>query len=261
MLILLAKITMSERERDASSPVESELHSLPFREFVTHFRDRIVHALYPIGEDYLKSPQKKVFDIIGSISFVPILTPPIIGTAVAIKLDDGGPVLFIHTRVGRDGEEYGMIKLRSMIPNAASVRKQMGEEKFRKNPDDPRITKVGRFIRHWSVDELPQFINVLRGEMSLVGVRPQTQDRIDYLKEIDSLRDIYPDWVKSYHICKPGMASLSTIRGRALLDQSEHGFRRRMRYDTFYVKHASLGWDFQLLFQDIKTMISRKGAF
>lgn len=252
---------MREYEEGTSPPATSEFHSLPLKEFVTHFRERMVHVIYPTGEDYLNSPQKRAFDIVGGIAFAPILTPPIMGAAAAIKLEDGGPTFFIHTRVGRAGQEFGMIKLRSMVPNAASIRTQMGEKKFRKDPDDPRITRIGRLIRHWSIDELPQFVNVLRGEMSLVGVRPQTQDRIDYLGEIDSLRDIYPDWVKSYYICKPGMASLSTIRGRAFLDQSEHGFRRRMRYDTFYVNHASLGWDFQLLFQDIKTMILRKGAF
>lgn len=250
---------MTESE-NLYQPPQEDKPSSP-EQFMTAFESRMRKVLYPKGEDYINSPHKRIFDIVGSILFAPILVPPIVTAAVAIKLEDGGPVFFIHKRVGQQGENFGMIKLRSMVQNAEELRKQMGEEKFKKKPDDPRVTKVGKVIRKWSIDELPQFINVLRGEMSLVGVRPHTQDRIDHLEHINSLQDLYPNWIKAYHLAKPGMASLSTIRGRALLDQSEHGFRRRMRYDKFYVTHASLGWDLQLLFQDIKTMLLRKGAF
>lgn len=240
---------------------ENDAEVLTLRQFADRFVSRMKQIIYPTGSDYLRSPQKRAFDIIGSVLFAPILGPVIYGSVVVIKLNDGGPAFFIHERIGKNGEEFGMIKLRSMVTNAEEIRRQMGDEKFCKIPNDPRITKVGKFIRKWSLDELPQFINVLRGDMSLVGVRPNTQDRIDYLGEVSKVEDIYPDWVEVYQLAKPGMASLSTIKGRALLDQSEQGFRDRMRYDMFYVSHASLGWDLKLLYEDIRTMLSRKGAF
>jgi lipopolysaccharide/colanic/teichoic acid biosynthesis glycosyltransferase len=207
---------------------EEESKLLLEEKFVASFQSRLSRLLNPKGDNYLRSPQKRAFDIIGSIVFAPILTPFISAAAAAIKLEDRGPAFFVHQRTGQEGKEFGMIKLRSMVTNAEKIKQEWGKEAFFKSPSDPRVTRVGEMIRKWSIDEFPQFVNVLLGEMSVVGVRPHTQESIDYFGQIDSLKDYYRDWLEAYHLAKPGMASLSTVKGRGLLAQSETGLKRRI---------------------------------
>jgi lipopolysaccharide/colanic/teichoic acid biosynthesis glycosyltransferase len=114
---------------------------------------------------------KRAMDIFFSLIALLLLSPVMLATALAIALDSGRPVLFVQRRVGLAGREFGMLKFRSMVPDAATT------SSFRTAAGDPRITRVGRFIRRTSLDELPQLLNVLKGEMSLVGPRPDVPAR------------------------------------------------------------------------------------
>lgn len=241
---------------------DQNIRRVSYPEFIDNLRHRFETLLCPTGEAYLHSPQKRIFDIVGSTVLLPLASIPVFGAAACIKLEDGGPILFIADVAGQYGENYGMIKLRSMVRDAQEYEHTMGLESVRKDQNDPRITKVSRIIRRLTVDELPQLINVLRGDMSLVGNRPMFQGRMDQLKNLSSLSDdVYPNWVRAYVLAKPGMAGLATSRGRGLLDQTEQGVRNRLRYDEFYIMHASLGFDIKIIWDTIKAVISRTGAF
>lgn len=233
----------------------------PLNQFITFLGVRIKNILYPVGEAYLNSPQKRAMDIIGSIALLPLASLSIAGAGLVIKLKDGGPIFFITNAVGKGGENFSMFKLRSM----ATLDKQNEEvtdvERFWTKKNDPRVTKVGKFIRQWSIDELPQLINILRGEMSLVGNRPMIKERIDHLSTVSKLQDLYPRWIETYVMAQPGAFGLAVSRGRHLLDQTEQGHRNRMRYDTFYITHASLGFDIKIVAEGIQAALSRYGAF
>lgn len=230
-------------------------------QLVSQLGKRVKNFLYPVGEDYLNSPHKRMLDIVGSIVLTPIALPLIAGAATLIKLEDGGPVFYIVRSNGKNNEEFGMVKLRSMAISTPSS-DEILETSAYKQQDDPRITKVGRLIRLWSIDELPQIINILRGEMSLVGNRPMFPEKVNRLSDISTVsKKIYPEWVQKYHIAKPGAAGLATSRGRAELDQSDAGLRRRLHYETFYITHASLGFDIKLISDTLRAALSRQGAF
>lgn len=240
---------------------DSDVEYLSFEQFVAMLSGRIKSALCPVGEAYLNSPQKRVSDVIGSIALMPLASPIIACAATAIKLEGGGPIFFITRVPGRKREKFGMIKLRTMVSASQSTEGARGNQLFWPKEKNPRITPVGGILREWTMDELPQLINVLRGEMSLVGNRPMFEERINHLGTIDELSDLYPGWVKTYDIAKPGGAGLATARGRGLLDQTPAGLRRRLRYETFYVPHASLGFDLKIIFETMKAVLSRRGAF
>lgn len=127
---------------------------------------------------------KRLLDIIGSLCALIISSPILLGVAIAIKLDDGGPVFFSQTRIGLHGKPFKMYKFRSMVTNAEELKKKLAEETGQedrfifKMKDDPRITKVGHFIRKTSLDEFPQLYNVLKGDMSLVGPRPALPEEV-----------------------------------------------------------------------------------
>lgn len=240
---------------------DQHLEHLSRSELFDQLGRRLKSLLYPTGEKYLHSWQKRTLDVIGSIVLFPVVTPLVVGSAMAIKLEDGGPA-FIALKVGgQNNEEFGLYKLRSMSLKDGENNQNSSDVLFHKKEDDPRVTKVGRFIRKWSIDELPQLLNIVKGELSLVGNRPMFQERIEVLGDVEKLEDLYPKWIQTLVIAKPGAAGLVTSRGRALLDQTEQGLRRRLRYETFYVTHASLGFDIMLLVDTVKTVLSRRGAF
>lgn len=206
---------------------------------------------------------KRTLDIILSIMLLIVFSPVILITAILIKLDSPGPI-FADTpnRVGEDGKLFRMYKFRSMIKNAHEALvadpelKKLHEEykkggyKLRK---DPRITKIGRFIRKYSIDEIPQFINVLRGEMSIVGPRAYYPD------ELKDQQNEYPDTraaVKIVLSVKPGITGIWQVSGR-----SEINFDKRIRLDASYASKRSIFYDLWIMI--IKTpiaMISGKGA-
>jgi exopolysaccharide biosynthesis polyprenyl glycosylphosphotransferase len=188
----------------------------------------------------LSKPQfvaKRIVDLTGAAAVLALTAPVLVAAMVAIKLDDGGPVFFRQRRVGRDGAPFTLLKLRTMEVDAESRLDQLAERNERTGPlfkvsDDPRVTRVGRFLRASSIDELPQVLNVLRGEMSLVGPRPALPSEV---QEFDSrLND-------RLHVL-PGMTGLWQVEGS---DKASFTVYRRL--DLFYVDNWSVWLDLAIL--------------
>ncbi|OGG11284.1 hypothetical protein A2Z00_02255 [Candidatus Gottesmanbacteria bacterium RBG_13_45_10] len=205
---------------------------------------------------------KRFIDIVGSFLLILFFSPICIITAIAIKVDSSGPI-FADTpqRVGRDGKLFKLYKFRSMVVNAHEklrndprLAKLYGEYKRNsyKLLQDPRVTRVGRFIRKHSLDEIPQLGNVLKGEMSLVGPRPYYPDEL-----VEQQRK-YPhtkELVKIVLSAKPGITGHWQVSGR-----SEVNFDKRIKMDADYVKERSLLLDIAILLKSPWAMISGKGA-
>lgn len=171
--------------------------------------------------------------------FILLLSLPIfLITAFAIKLDSKGPVFFIHERTGYKGEKFKMIKFRGMVHNALEV----GPELTQLN--DPRITRVGKFLRRTSMDELPQFINVIKGEMSIIGPRP----------EIISITDNYNPEQREVFNYKPGITGISQINGRQMLTPD-----KRIKMEIDYYKRATIISNFKILLKTFKVVLSNEG--
>lgn len=161
--------------------------------------------------------------------------------ALAVKLDSPGPVLFRQSRVGLDGRSFECLKFRTMVhaPDAEFVQAQQ---------DDPRVTRIGRWLRKTNLDELPQFINVLRGEMSVVGPRP-------HVAELD--RD-YLDRVPGYGLrtqVRPGITGLAQISGRRGETRHLHEMRQRVRLDLFYTRNAGLLFDLKIIVGTVRSTL------
>jgi lipopolysaccharide/colanic/teichoic acid biosynthesis glycosyltransferase len=157
-----------------------------------------------------------------------VLTSPLLAAAaVAIRLEDGGPVLFRQTRVGKDGEDFGLLKLRSMSVGAEHV-----GAGFAVDRGDSRITRVGRVLRRTSVDELPQLWNVLRGDMSVIGPRPTLRYQVDR----------YNDRQRRRLEVRPGLTGWAQVNGRATLSWDD-----RIEFDVWYVEHRSAAVDLKIL--------------
>lgn len=205
---------------------------------------------------------KRALDIISSIILLVLFSPIIVVTAIAIKLDSPGPILAdTPKRVGEKQSLFRMYKFRSMIKNAHEVLvedpkyKKLHEEYKKggyKLRADPRITRVGRFIRKYSIDEVPQFLNVLKGEMSLVGPRAYYPDELrDQQKEYPNTQDA----VKVVLSVKPGITGIWQISGR-----SEINFDKRIHLDAEYAKKRSILYDIIILLKTPSAMISGRGA-
>lgn len=197
---------------------------------------------------------KRAVDIIGSIVILTALSPILLILYLLIK-KDGGSAIYGHPRIGQNGETFKCLKFRSMVVNS----KEVLEELLAKDPEarsewekdfklknDPRITKVGVFIRKTSLDELPQLFNVLIGEMSLVGPRPIVQEELER----------YQDDVEYYLMAKPGMTGLWQVSGRNDVDYST-----RVYFDAWYVKNWSLWNDIAILFKTVNVVLKRDGAY
>ena len=205
---------------------------------------------------------KRGIDLLGSLLLGIIFLPVAVVTAIAIKLDSAGPVLAdTPRRVGKGGGLFRIYKFRSMIVNAH--RKLRTDPKFTKLfteykrnsyklKEDPRVTNVGKFVRKHSIDEIPQLLNVLRGEMSLVGPRPYYQD------ELTQQQKKYPhtkDLVSVVLSAKPGITGYWQVSGR-----SEVNFDKRIKMDADYVSKRSIVFDISILLKSPWAMISGKGA-
>ncbi|MCA9965332.1 MAG: sugar transferase [Anaerolineales bacterium] len=195
------------------------------------------------GPNYLF---KRFLDIVGSV-FGLLLTAVMIPIlALAIKLDSPGPVIFRQQRVGQGGRPFTVYKFRSMHVNAETMAEQpQSPEPPPKRLDDPRLTRVGRWLRRWSLDELPQFWNVLKGEMSLVGPRPEEL----------RLAQFYNDWHRRRLAVKPGITGPMQVSGRGNLSLDQ-----RVQLELAYIDHYSLGRDLLILLQTIPAVIKGEGA-
>jgi len=196
---------------------------------------------------------KRIIDIIGSLVGILLFSPIMLITAIAIKLDSKGPVIFKQQRAGLNGRPFKMYKFRSMCVDAEELKAKLQEQNEVKGgmmfkiKDDPRITKVGKFIRKTSIDELPQFFNVLLGDMSLVGTRPPTMDEVVKYER--------SHWRRMS--IKPGITGLWQVSGRSQITD----FDEIVELDTEYIDKWSIWFDFWIMIKTVFSMIRRKGAY
>ncbi len=184
---------------------------------------------------------KRLIDVVLSLFLLLLLWPLFVLVALLIKLDSKGPVLFVQERVGKDGKLFKILKFRTM--EVGAEKKGLGYEVVE---DDPRITRVGKFLRRWSIDEFPQLINVLKGDMSLVGPRPTLKYQVDQ----------YDSFQKRRLEVKPGMTGLATVKGRNLLSWNE-----RIKYDVWYIDNYSLWLDFKIMLETIGVVLGGEGVY
>lgn len=182
---------------------------------------------------------KRFIDIICSIIGIILLSPLMLITSIAIKITSKGPAIFTQERVGKNGRTFRMYKFRSMVVNAEDLLYKLKDENEMSGPmfkmkDDPRITSIGRFIRKTSIDELPQLFNVLKGEMSLVGPRPNLP------REVMN----FSNWQKQKLLVKPGLTCYWQVMGR-----SDIGFEEWMKLDIKYIKERNILLDLKLIFK------------
>ncbi len=197
---------------------------------------------------------KRVFDISGSLAIITVLSPILIYISIKVR-KDGGPAIYGHERIGKGGKSFKCLKFRSMVINSKEVldellandtdAKQEWDATF-KLKNDPRITKIGGFLRRTSLDELPQLFNVLKGEMSLVGPRPIITAELER----------YNDEVDYYLLSKPGMTGLWQVSGRSDVD-----YETRVYLDAWYVKNWSMWNDIAILFKTVGVVLKKDGAY
>lgn len=196
--------------------------------------------------------KKRVFDIVVSLMALvgtAIITIPV---AIAIKVTDRGPIFYTQTRVGRRGKPFKMIKFRSMVVNADKMKSELAEQTGQKGrfifkmKNDPRVTTVGRFIRKFSIDEFPQFLNVLRGDMSVVGPRPPLPEEVAQYNQTYATR----------MLVKPGITGPWQVSGRSNLSEEESE-----ALDVTYVQNWSMLGDVVLLFRTVGAVLTHKGAY
>ena len=197
---------------------------------------------------------KRVFDIFASVIGTLLLSPLFLAISIAIKADDGGRVFYRHERVGQGGKKIGIYKFRSMKEDAnENIEEVLSPEQLRqyrteyKVDDDPRITRVGAFLRRTSLDELPQFINIIKGELSLIGPRPVVERELE----------MYGDAKDKLLSAKPGLTGYWQVYARNTVGY-ENGERQRM--ELYYVDHRSLGFDIKLFFKTFVSVLKKTGA-
>lgn len=207
---------------------------------ITFFREQLLLQLFG----------KRLMDFFGSLLLLILLSPLLVGVAIAIKLTSPGPILFVQPRVGMNKRTFSLLKFRSMYIDAEKRKQELTHLNEMDGPvfkikNDPRVTPLGRFIRKWSIDELPQLFNVLTGQLSLVGPRPPL------LSEVNRY-----DWL--YHkrlSIKPGITCLWQISGR-----NEISFKQWMELDKYYIDNWSLWLDISILLKTIPAVLLRRGA-
>jgi len=194
---------------------------------------------------------KRTFDVVVSLLLLLVLSPLLIATALAVRLSSRGPIFYKSWRPGIGGVPFACMKFRTMYHDAErrqaelETRNEASGALF-KMRNDPRVTRVGRLIRPFSIDELPQLINVLRGDMSLVGPRPLPQRDYDRLE----------DWHKKRYLVLPGITGLWQVSGRSDLD-----FDDLVRLDFLYLERWSVFLDLTILVKTLPAVFSRRGAF
>jgi exopolysaccharide biosynthesis polyprenyl glycosylphosphotransferase len=195
---------------------------------------------------------KRAFDVVASFLFLLVFSPLFLLIAAMIKIEDGGPVFFPQTRVGRFGQEFKMWKFRSMCMDAEAKMKELLAHNQHKDgvtfkiKNDPRITKVGKLLRKFSLDELPQFFNVLTGNMSLVGPRPPLPREVA-LYTLDNRRRL---------TVKPGITCFWQIGGRSEID-----FLHQVQLDVRYIESQSFWLDVKILIKTVPAVLFSKGAY
>lgn len=252
-------IALPSRAYERVSALAADLHDLPLRTWV--IPDYFALALYRAQiDDFaglplldLRAPAlndwqrltKRAFDLGWVLITLPVFLPVIAGIGLVARLMEGGPVLLRQARAGENGRVFQMVKFRTMVPEAELILPE-DESLLHKRRDDPRVTRVGRFLRRTSLDELPQLWNVLRGEMSLVGPRP----------ELPELVERYEPWQRKRFAVPQGITGWWQINGR-----SDKPMHLHTEDDLYYVQHYSLGLDVSILLRTAWTVLSGRGAY
>lgn len=213
----------------------------------------LVHVDPPRQRDALRW-SKRFFDIAASGLGLIVISPLLLVVALIVKFHDGGPAFFVQNRAGRDGKLFPFYKFRSMVPNAEQIRAtqlQQGEydrgnDVMFKMKNDPRITKPGHFLRRYSIDELPQLWNVLKGDMSLIGPRPALPSEVD----------MYDEYARRRLSVRPGITGLWQVSGRSDLSWDE-----TVRLDLYYVDNWSFTQDLSILVRTAKAVFASEGAY
>lgn len=187
---------------------------------------------------------KRLFDLLVSIVLLPIFAIVWVFVAIAIKLEDGGPIFYYDHRIAKDSKEFVMLKFRSMKVNAPMILNKDGSTY--NSDDDPRVTKVGHFLRKTSIDELPQILNVLKGDMSIVGPRATTWDGVDSFAEdeVDKMK------------VRPGITGYTQAYYRNSIPT-----RQKRLLDAWYANNVSLWLDIKILLKTVKTVIKRENLY
>jgi exopolysaccharide biosynthesis polyprenyl glycosylphosphotransferase len=210
----------------------------------------LLHVEHPQAGEAGGLP-KRLFDVVGAAIAIVVLCPVMLVIAIAIKLEDRGPILFRQPRIGREGLAFNCLKYRSMSVDAELREQHLRELSGRagalwKMELDPRVTRTGRFIRRYSLDELPQLVNVLRGEMSLVGPRPQQAWEVE----------TYTDWEHRRLRVRPGMTGLWQVSGRSQLS-----FDEAIRLDLYYVDNWTMTGDLVIMAKTVSAVLGKTGAY
>ncbi|MDD5383046.1 MAG: sugar transferase, partial [Candidatus Margulisbacteria bacterium] len=190
-------------------------------------------------------------DVILSTTGILLISPLLLTFGVLVKATSRGPVFFVHNRVGLDGKEFPMFKFRSMVEDAEKLFPQLAplsevEGHIFKIKDDPRITPLGKLMRRWSIDELPQLFNVFLGHMSIVGPRPPLP------REVQK----YSPWHRKRLRVRPGITGSWQVSGRSLLP-----FEEMVRLDIYYIENWSLWQDFKIILRTIPVVLFGRGAY
>ena len=204
-----------------------------------------------VEKHYFYRFTKRFFDILASLIGLIILSPVFLIVAIAIKVDDGGPIFYNQERIGKNGKEFKMYKFRSMKVNADQeleklIHKNEVDGAMFKMKDDPRITRVGKFIRKTSIDEFPQLLNVLLGQMSIVGPRPPLP------REVKMYTDY--DWQRLY--VRPGCTGLWQVTVR-----NSVGFHEMVNIDLEYIQKRGFWLDIKIMFKTIKIIFVPNSAY
>ena len=207
-----------------------------------HYGELAGHELLP-SQAYLTA--KRLLESSLILATSPVTVPFIIIVAIAVKLESKGPAFFVQRRVGKGGREFSMYKIRSMRTDSEVNGAQFAGE------DDPRITRIGKFIRKMRIDELPQFLNILKGDMALIGPRPE---QAAFVKEFEQVIPLY----SFRHIVRPGITGWAQVTHGYAADEDET--REKLAHDFYYVKNLSIWLDLDIVFKTIKTMLTGFGA-
>ncbi len=239
---------------DVGMKTRVQLEFLPpaySRIYLEKFREVLLLSLSSAPDSELRLFFKRVFDIALSGASLIVLSPLLACIAAMIRITSPGPVLFEQTRCGLGGRRFTLYKFRSMINNAEQMRAELHQLNELDGPvfkmsDDPRITRVGRWLRRFSLDELPQMWNILRGDMSFVGPRPAVPEEVE----------LYEDWQRRRLRMRPGLTCTWVLEGRNHVD-----FKRWMQLDLTYIDNWSLWLDVKIFLRTIPIVLSGRGAY
>jgi exopolysaccharide biosynthesis polyprenyl glycosylphosphotransferase len=247
----IAKVQMVARREGAEVHVTANLPELLASRLSVEPLDGLMAlSVRPVRLTGAQAAAKRAFDLVLGTTALLVTSPIWLVAAALVATTSRGPVFFTQERVGRGGRRFTLLKFRTMVVDAEAMLVQLRDRNEASGPlfklrDDPRITTVGRWLRRFSIDELPQLLNVLRGEMSVVGPRPPLQGEVD----------AYEEWQRDRLEVRPGITGLWQVSGR-----SDLGFDEYVRLDLFYIENWSLAFDLYLLAKTIPAALAGKGA-